>query len=283
MYSKGKHLYSGKTKDVYLAQENTDLVFIHNTDRISKREFLPSEDLDGKGVADTNTACAVFELLKKEGVPVAFVERTGETTFVAQKCEMIPLEVVHRRFAYGGYIKRHPDLKQEPPHRFKELIFEVFLKTSGGKLINKKDEILVSNLNPENNEEDPLVANPYEDNWKLLRPKVPSSAADLGIIISASSVLGDVPMEKIHQIAAQTFMILEEAWQKLEYHLIDLKLEFGVSTKGELLLADVITNDCWRVRTNDWEEISKQRFREGANFADTLLLYKRVADLVKHF
>lgn len=58
-------------------------------------------------------------------------------------------------------------------------------------------------------------------------------------------------------------MTLEGAWNVLGFRLIDMKIEFGLDLNGNLLVSDVIDNDSWRLRDADWEELSKEAFRQG--------------------
>ena len=86
----------------------------------------------------------------------------------------------------------------------------------------------------------------------------------------------------MRQIARQTFLILEKAWQLEGGTLVDLKVEFGFDAKGTLLLADVIDNDSWRVLENG-SYIDKQVYRDGGALDDVAAKYRRVAEITGRF
>ncbi len=286
-YQKSDKLTEGKTKVIWKVKNHPDLIIIENKSDITAFDDPKfTKQFERKAQYATTTTCKVFELLKKADIPVAYVEQLSETEFLAPKCEMIPLEVVGRRYAVGSYLKRRPDFKKpegEPPHRFENLYTEFFLKTTKGQLINSSGKTVISGLDAKKGEEDPLIANPEADEWKLLHPKKPAAEADLNKPVKKSDVLNDeISVDAMRHILIDTFLALENAWWKThKFRLIDMKIEFGISTKNELLVADVIDNDSWRLRDQNWHELSKEAFRQGEEMDEVEKKYGTVAELVK--
>lgn len=290
-HEKADKIVEGKTKIIWSVKNNPDLIIIENKKDITAFDDPKfTKQFELKAQYATTTTCKVFELLKKNSIAVAYEKQLSPTEFLVPKCEMISLEVVARRYAVGSYLKRKPELTQpegEPPFRFEDVYTEFFLKTTKGQLLGKGGEILVSGLDAQKGEEDPLIENPKDAEWKLLHPKKPTSdpECDLGKSVKAKDVI-DMPgaMNKMEKILKQTFLALEETWKNLyDYRLIDMKIEFGITTKGELMLADVIDNDSWRLRDSDWNELSKEAFRQGEEMSEVEKKYGLVAELVEKF
>ena len=96
------------------------------------------------------------------------------------------------------------------------------------------------------------------------------------------------------EIARLTFEILAHAWRKRDVLLVDLKIEFGRLTsgenKGQLVIADVIDNDSWRIWPQGREDkmLDKQMYRNLESVDDDALTrvkgaYEQVADLTGAF
>jgi phosphoribosylaminoimidazole carboxylase / phosphoribosylaminoimidazole-succinocarboxamide synthase len=291
-----KEIGRGKTKSIFSVEGDNSLVIIRNRDEITKNDDPEATRIMlGKGEWATATTTATFEILKAAGIPVAFERRINATDFLAKKCQMIKLEVVARRYADGSYLKRNPHLrkiKNVPPHRFHRLEIEFFLKTSGGVIIDK-DGCRLGNLPNDCLEkdkikrvDDPFITDPNNDVWSLRHPKFPvwDDNSGLSSFIGSRAILPDgVNVGEIENITRKVFLVLEAAWAKLGYRLVDFKIEFGIGPDGELFVADVIDNDSWRLRTWDWQELSKQLFRDNAEMAVVAARYSFVAELVKQF
>lgn len=287
---KGAVTNEGKTKVIYSVEGMDNMVIVENKNDITKNDDASKTQLmDSKAVHATNTTCRIFDLLKKAGLPVAYERQLSDTEFLAKKCRMIALEVIARRYAVGSYLNRNPNLakeKGEIPHRFHRLLFEFFLKTTGGKIKALEGNICGETpIDPETERhvDDPFISNPQDGVWVLKHPKYPEWDARSGLrcpVFPSNILPKGITLEMIEEITRKTFLLLEGAWAQLGCRLIDFKIEFGIDADGNLVIADVIDNDSWRLRTSGWEELSKQLFRDNADFDTITEKYALVAQLV---
>ena len=273
-YIPGKLLTEGKTKKIHQVTNHPDLVVLVAKDDITAGDGAKHDVIPDKGRLATATACNVFRLLKSCGIPVAFIEQDSPTSFVSPSCTMLPYEVVVRREAHGSSLKRNPNYSKG--QLFPKAIVEFYLKT---KDKNWKGKPLVA--------DDPLMI--FKDGdaqIQLFNPAKPLLGAEPFLVLQANEVLANNDEWKIfpamRRIARDVFLVLEKAWQLEGGTLVDLKVEFGTDTKGNLLLADVVDNDSWRVLENG-HYIDKQVYRDGGALSEVAEKYRQVADTTARF
>ncbi|XP_067948044.1 multifunctional protein ADE2-like [Watersipora subatra] len=207
---RGEQLAEGKTKIIYAVKDDANLCIVYSKDRITAHNAARANELEGKAQVSTRTAASVFGLLTDAGIRNHFVRQESEREFVAERCAMIPIEWVTRRIATGSFLKRNYNVKEG--FRFTPVKRETFYKDD-------------ANNDPE---------------WSLQD------------VISAEMVAGGVAITAQHvdmmsRTSECVFEILERAWASIDCALIDMKIEFGVNSKGEVILADIIDADSWRL------------------------------------
>lgn len=269
-------LAEGKTKIIRQDIHDPMLAVLEAKDDITAGDGARHDVIEGKAAYATTTTCNVFRLLKECGIPVAFRGQIDETCFLAERCVMLPYEVVVRREAYGSYLKRHPFVTKG--HVFSKLIVEFFLKTSArrwqGHELPKDDPLIVFGQR----------IGLAQDRLCLYLPDQPVSQESLIF------ALDDHPLHnrrmiflEMDEIARRAFLIFEKAWQISGRRLVDFKVEFGFSySDGTLLLADVIDNDSWRVIEGE-SHIDKQLYRDGVSLDAVKQRYKYVAEITQSF
>jgi phosphoribosylaminoimidazole-succinocarboxamide synthase len=230
----------GKTKKVFGL--GGGMVLIISKDDITAGDGARRDVMADKALHATTTTCNVFELLEREGVPTHYLGRAADTAFLARRVDMIPIEVVMRGTAFGSYLKRNPDAVEG--QSFDEVLVEFFLKDDANH-----DPLMVVN--------DGVV--------ELHTASVPVGDDPLG---EADGVAADFLLnyqEEFESIGRRVFDTIAAAWIDLGHKLVDLKIEFGFDAeKGELLVADVIDNDSWRVWLNGdpKQQVDKQVYRD---------------------
>jgi phosphoribosylaminoimidazole-succinocarboxamide synthase len=108
--------------------------------------------------------------------------------------------------------------------------------------------------------------------------------------IPSTGIATAAEVEEMTTLGRRAFETLEAAWAKQNVTLVDMKIEFGRDVNGQLLIADVIDNDSWRLWPEGQRErmLDKQIYREMKQVdgnALTLLKekYEQVADMTGKF
>lgn len=207
----GQKLNEGKTKQIFELPDEPGLVLVQSKDQITAGNAVRKDQMEGKAAIANKTTSCIFKLLQEAGIKTAFVRKHSETAFVAAHCEMIPIEWVCRRVATGSFLKRNPGVKEG--YRFSPLKMETFFKDD-------------ANNDPQWSEEQLL-------------------AADFNL---AGLAIGRCEVDIMNRSTVAIFEVLERAWATQNCTLVDMKIEFGVNvTTKEIVLADVIDNDSWRL------------------------------------
>lgn len=220
----GKELNQGKTKIIYELPDSPDgnHVLLKSKDKITAFDSTRKNDLAGKAKFSTVTTSAIFELLSTCGIKTHFVKKHNDEAFIGINCDMIPLEVVTRRIATGSFLKRYPGVKEG--YRFAPVKLEMFFKDDA--------------------QHDPFWT--YEE----------CVEAEL---TAGGRKIGKHELNVMGETAVTVFEIIERAWATVDVALVDMKIEFGIDRKtGDLLLADVIDNDSWRI----WPSGDKRLMRD---------------------
>uniref|UniRef100_A0A2K5V7L2 Bifunctional phosphoribosylaminoimidazole carboxylase/phosphoribosylaminoimidazole succinocarboxamide synthetase n=1 Tax=Macaca fascicularis TaxID=9541 RepID=A0A2K5V7L2_MACFA len=224
----GKKLYEGKTKEVYELLDSPGKVLLQSKDQITAGNAARKNHLEGKAAISNKITSCIFQLLQEAGIKTAFTRKCGETAFIAPQCEMIPIEWVCRRIATGSFLKRNPGVKEG--YKFYPPKVELFFKDD-------------ANNDPQWSEEQLIAAK----------------------LCFAGLVIGQTEVDIMSHATQAIFEILEKSWLPQNCTLVDMKIEFGVDvTTKEIVLADVIDNDSWRL----WPSGDRSQQKDKQSYRD---------------
>lgn len=252
--NKGVEVARGKTKVLYENPGQPQQLVVAQTDNISAGDGARRHVIAGKGRLAAQTTARVFRLLNLCGFPTHYVnggEDDDANEMVVRRCTMIPLEVVTRGVAAGSFVKRNPSLQRGT--LLVPRVIEFFFKDDAAH--------------------DPLITPDQIVAREIATPQ------EVGVMT---------------ELARLTFDILSHAWRRRDVLLVDLKIEFGRlagnENEGQLVIADVIDNDSWRIWPQGREDLmlDKQIYRNLQSVDDAALdrvkaSYERVADMVGSF
>lgn len=258
-------LIEGKTKRICRDPLNPDQVFVVSKDDITAGDGARRDVIENKAELATVTTVNCFGLLSSVGIANHFVDQVDAKTFLARQVEMVPLELVVRRIATGSALKRNPALQEGEV--FKDLVFELFYKDDA--------------------RHDPYVRAVIWDEGVELHLFDPAQPIDgqTALEIIPSPWTGD-QLEQMKQLALLAFKSLEQAWENMGITLVDFKVECGiVPLTGEILIADVIDNDSWRIWPGGekGEMLDKQVYRDLAGVDDPAAVAKELGAIRRNY
>jgi phosphoribosylaminoimidazole-succinocarboxamide synthase len=193
-------------------------------------------------------------LLNLCGLPTHYLsggEDDDDNEMLVRRAQMIPLEVVVRGVAAGSLVRRRPGIQR------------------GSLLVPRMIEFFVK----DDANHDPLIETDA---------------------IVAQGIATPQEVATMTELARITYEVLAHAWRRRDALLVDLKIEFGRLAsgegKGQLVIADVIDNDAWRVWPQGREDLmlDKQLYRnlEAVTPADLDRVkanYEQVAEITGSF
>ncbi|XP_053921029.1 bifunctional phosphoribosylaminoimidazole carboxylase/phosphoribosylaminoimidazole succinocarboxamide synthetase [Cuculus canorus] len=237
----GKKVNEGKTKEVYELPDMPGCVLMQSKDQITAGNAARKDRMEGKAAISNTTTSCVFQLLQEAGIKTAFVRKQSDTAFIAAHCEMIPIEWVCRRIATGSFLKRNPGVKEG--YKFYPPKIEMFYKDD-------------ANNDPQWSEEQIIEAK----------------------FCFAGLTIGQTEVDIMARSTQAIFEILEKAWQPQNCTLVDLKIEFGVNVlTKEIVLADVIDNDSWRL----WPSGDRSQQKDKQSYRDLKEVTPEALQMVK--
>jgi len=98
-------IYEGKAKKIF-AIKNSKNVIVEFKDDATAFNAAKKSRFKGKGELNCFISEAIFKYLINQKIPTHYVNSNSKSSFIAQKIDIIPLEVVVRNTAYGSICKQ---------------------------------------------------------------------------------------------------------------------------------------------------------------------------------
>lgn len=289
---------SGKTKTL-LTGPSPGTVWLVTEDALTAGDAARRAEIAQLGREKTEQAAIAFATLAAAGIPTAFLEHHPPDRLLCRQVSMLPLEFVVRRFAFGSYLKRHPEAAPDPgaqPKRFACLVSEVFHKqavvcpplVASARLMPEseaRERYLRDGQWPAEIHTDPYCVREGQT-WTLYSAKAPAVGAALLRI--PAPLEADLFAIIMGELILPAFAALEAAWAAVPppqgpLALADAKMEVGLTADGTPLIADVIDNDSWRLWPDGdpTRQLDKQVFRDGGELEAVAANYATVTALMR--
>jgi phosphoribosylaminoimidazole-succinocarboxamide synthase len=289
----------GKTKVIKPGPEK-NTVLLETQDVLTGGDAAKREIISDIGIHKTTQAANIFSLLNRKGLPTAFIERSSPNMLLCYQCEMLPLELVIRRYAWGSYLQRHPEYKKKgsSAYRFDEPIWEIFHKWSvvsspiTENPYQMDEEAARKQFLNNGTWQEGVYTDPYikieKDRWLIYPSKKEISKSKPIMPIEPACTQKELDYI-VQSIMLPAFLTLEDGWRKIvtthgPVELVDLKIEVGRRLdNNEIVIADVIDNDSWRIWPggDPEKQLDKQCFRENHPLSKVAENYVIVAGMTE--
>ena len=124
MNTDNKLIYEGKAKKIF-ANENPKEVIVEFKDDATAFNAAKKSIFKGKGELNCYISETIFKYLINKNIPTHYIKTNSKSSFIAQKVDIIPLEVVVRNTAYGSICKQ---TNIEPGTVFKKPLIDFYYK-----------------------------------------------------------------------------------------------------------------------------------------------------------
>jgi phosphoribosylaminoimidazole-succinocarboxamide synthase len=200
---------SGKVKDIY--ELDSGNILFHFSDRISAFDVKMATPIPKKGEVLCKFAEFWFDTLQ---TPNHMLKVVAKDKMEVKKLQMIPLECVVRGYFYGSFVERYKEhLGKELPSSFRPVL--------GSKL---PEPIF-----------DPTTKSEEHD-----RPIDRHRVVSLGI-------LSDNHYDFLEKTSISLYKKMSNIVERAGFIIADVKFEFGVDEKGNILLGDSLGPDEYRL------------------------------------
>lgn len=204
-----KLMRRGKVKDIY-ELDNGNILF-HFSDRVSAFDVNMATPILRKGEVLCRFAEFWFNTL---GATHHMVKIIDKDKMEVKKLQMIPIECVVRGYFYGSFVQRYEDrLGEDLPSDFRPLLASKLPKP-------------------------------------IFDPTTKSEQHDLPIDrqkIVSSGILENNDYDFIERLSIELYEKMSSTVEKAGFIMADVKFEFGMDEKGNIILADSLGPDEYRL------------------------------------
>jgi phosphoribosylaminoimidazole-succinocarboxamide synthase len=199
----------GKVKDIY-ELENGNILF-HFSDRVSAFDVKMATPIPKKGEVLCRFGEFWFDTL---GTPHHMVKTVDKDKMEVKKLQMIPIECVVRGYFYGSFVQRYKDrLGKDLPLDFRPV------------LASKLPKPIF----------DPTTKSEEHD-----------SPIDREKIVS-SGIIDDNDFDLLERTSISLYGKMSGIVEKAGFIIADIKFEFGMDEKGNMILGDSLGPDEYRL------------------------------------
>lgn len=106
-------IYEGKVKKIFAFPGNDSYVIQFFSDNITIFNNPEKHNFAEKGKVTCQISSIIMDFLSRNGIDTHFVKTYGESSQIAHKLTILPIEVTVRNYAFGGLLKRSEFTKGE--------------------------------------------------------------------------------------------------------------------------------------------------------------------------